>query len=128
MHSLLSSCFCIHKDLQQLSTPHPSYVFTVVLLNKRKRELFIYKQWNKMSLSFCLDQTTTYITIDTMADDAIISDGCYKMNSVVDSGGFRLPWHCEIFHLSNEYFLTFQRMLSTYLFDIIDGYMGMSFP
>lgn len=73
-----------------------------------------------MSLSFCLDQTTTYITFDTMADDAMISDGCYKMNGVVDSGGFHLPWHVE-------YFLSFQRMLSTYLFDVIDGLYGYEF-
>ena len=80
-----------------------------------------------MSLSFCLDKTTTSVTFDTLADDAMISDGCYKMNGIVYSRRFRLPWHCEIFHLSNEYFLTFQRMLSTYLFDITDGCMGMSF-
>lgn len=38
-----------------------------------------------MSLSFCLDQTTTYIAFDTLADDAMISDGCYKMHGVVYS-------------------------------------------
>lgn len=52
-----------------------------------------------MSLSFCLDQTTTYIAFDTLADDAMIRDGCYKMHGVVYS--MRIPFALTLWDISS---------------------------